>query len=140
MRKLFIIASAFLLLTGCRKDEDELTSNELTGKWKMTKFVILDGRTNKQIRIENERCGEEIEFLNKNQWKIIEFDNEFCKRKNVWVGDYTYDPKTKILVLSNEEYLINAKTSNEMELEDLDNWDSNGDGIKDRFISYYQSM
>ncbi len=144
MRKLLIIASAFLLLTGCRKDEDELTSNELTGNWKLFKVAVLDGKTSKELLSEAISCGGEIEFLKKNQVKMTEVDPETCERIDTTTGTYTYTPATKILVFTDEndseEYLVRKKNTREMELENVEGYDFNSDGTDDKLVVYFKNL
>ena len=146
MKKIILFATAAISLTACRNDEND-NSSSIVGTWKETKYVIYDGKTNQVLKTTNlDACESKstLDFTNdgKFKWHTYQSYNSTCTDLGIEGGTYNYNQANKKLsVIWSDDpttYTVDVLklTSTELEFTD-DDWDYNGDGVKDKHTKVF---
>ncbi len=148
MKKILFASFAALFILSCNRDDNNTTtstSDSVVGNWKLTTFIILDGKDKKTIYSEtNSGC----EASNRSEYKkegttsftFYDYSTGSCALKTTKTGTYTYDNTTKKLTNTIDGVSISSTlyslSSLEMQVQ-TDEIDYNNDGTPDLKISVY---
>lgn len=103
MKKIIFASIAALFMFSCNRDDNSSsTSNSVVGSWKLTSYVILDGKDKKILFSEtNSGCV----ASNRNEYKsdgtlsytYYDYSTGSCALSSTKTGTYTYDSTNKKL-------------------------------------------
>lgn len=139
MKKLILCSLACAFLLSCSRDSDNNESASIVGNWKITKYVVLNGKDKSVLSTENNSGCEanNIYIFNSNNtfsFTLYSDLNGPCSIDETITGTFNYNTSTKSLALVRPQITENSDvysiTSSEMRIvNDYD--DFNKDGIQD---------
>ena len=138
--KLLLIGTAILFLASCRNDDSSETSNnKIIGKWFYSKQVIVSGGNGTVLNTSNAYSCEKKSFFEFTSDKVTEY--WYVQQSNQCVVDYSgtslYHIDNNILYYEdNASMKIESLSGSELVFQ-VDLYDYNGDGQKDKFLEYY---
>ena len=147
MKKILFASIAALLMFSCNRDDNNTssTTDSVVGNWKLTTFIILDGKDKKTLYSEtNSGC----EASNRSEYKkdgttsftYYDYSTGTCALKTTKTGTYTYDSTNKKLTtivdgVSTSSTLYSL-SSVEMQVQTGET-DYNNDGTQDIKLTIY---
>ena len=146
MKKIIFASIAALLMFSCNRDDNSSsTTDSVLGTWKLTSYVILDGKDKKTLFSEtNSGCvaSNRYEFKTDGTYSFTYYNyiNGTCSLSSTETGTYTYDDTTKKLTTIksgvstiSDVYSLSAA---EMQVK-TGEVDYNNDGTQDLKITVY---
>lgn len=150
MKKIIFASIAALLMFSCNRDDNSSssTANSVVGNWKLTTFVILDGKDKKTLYSEtNSGCEasnrSEYKTDGTNSFTYFDYSTGTCALKTTKTGTYTYDSTNKKLtsVVDGISTVLNIYSLNSLEMQvQTGETDYNNDGTPDIKISVYNKQ
>lgn len=138
--KLLLIAAAFLSLASCRNDDSsETLNNNIVGKWFYSKQIMVSGANGTVLNTSNADSCEKKSFFEFTSDKVTEYS--YLQQSNQCVIDYSgtslYHIDNSILYYEdNASMKIESLSASELVFQ-VDLYDVNGDGQKDKILEYY---
>jgi hypothetical protein len=147
MKKILFTAFASFLMFSCNRDDNNSssTTDSVVGTWKLTTFIILDGKDKKTLYSEtNSGC----EASNRSEYKkdgttsftYYDYSTGTCALKTTKTGTYTYDSTNKKLtnVVDGVSTNINVYSLSALEMQvQTGETDYNNDGTQDIKLTIY---
>lgn len=142
-RKLLLLTITILTMTSCRSDDSKDSNslpNQIKGKWFYTKTVIISGDNSAILSNEIANSCEKKSFLEFTDDKVTEYyyklENNECNLN--YSGTSLYHIENNILYYeTNASMRIESLNTSELIFQ-IELYDYNGDGKKDKFLEYYQ--
>ena len=147
MKKILFASIAAFLMFSCNRDDNNTssTTDSVVGNWKLTTFIILDGKYKKTLYSEtNSSCEASNRSVYKNDgttsFTYYDYSTGTCALKTTKTGTYTYDSTNKKLTtivdgVSTSSTLYSL-SSVEMQVQTGET-DYNNDGTQDIKLTIY---
>ena len=147
MKKILFASFAALFMFSCNRDDNNTssTTDSVVGNWKLSSFIIIDGKDKKTLYSEsNSGC----EASNRSEYKkdgtasftYYDYSTGTCALKSTKTGTYTYDSANKKLtsIVDGVSTISNIYSLNSLEMQvKTGEIDYNNDGSPDIKISVY---
>jgi len=146
MKKIIFASIAALLMFSCNRDDNSSsTTDSVVGTWKLTSYVILDGKDKKTLFSEtNSGCvasnRDEYKSDGTISFTYYDYSTGTCALKSTKTGTYTYDSTNKKLttILDGASSTSDVYNLTSIELQvKTGEVDYNNDGTQDLRISIY---
>lgn len=143
LKKLLLLTVTILTVTSCRNDDanDSSTGNQIKGKWNYNKTVIISGNNQSILSSTIANSCEKKSYFEFTDDKVTEYyyqlNNNQCILDYSGTSLYHIDSNNILYYEDNASMKIESLNNSELVFQ-VDLYDYDGDGKKDKFLEYYQ--